>query len=404
MTQFKRFKIRNFKSIKEIDFKFSQLNILIGMNGAGKSTILQALDFISQLMHSNSITTWLESRDWKPHDLNCKLLKESNIEVEVEVELDNQDIVIWVAQFNRASLKCTNEKIMVNQEEALISKSRELTIPIFIGKINTSNILHLDSNEKTGLAKFHTIQEYEGSILSTLSIDKSGFNFVFRKELLEFRAFLRNIKSLELLAPHLMRKSTRTNEDDHVGIGGEKLSSYLFKLNEEQKENLIGFLKNFYPNIIDFKTKNQRSGWKKLIIQESTSIVNIEHEARHINDGLLRILAILAQLQSTPSFLMLDEIENGVNQEIIEKLVNILLNSKTQLLITTHSPLVLNYLPDDVAKDAVNYVYKSSDGDTQYKRFFEIPRVNEKLEFMGVGDAVLDTNLIELTNTLNSVE
>ena len=184
----------------------------------------------------------------------------------------------------------------------------------------------------------------------------------------------------------------------------ELINNPASKLNEEQKENLIRFLKNFYPNIIDFKTKNQRSGWKKLIIQESTSTVNIEHEARHINDGLLRILAILAQLQSTPSFLMLDEIENGVNQEIIEKLVNILLNSKTQLLVTTHSPLVLNYLPDDIAKDAVNYVYKSSDGDTQYKRFFEIPRVNEKLEFMGVGDAVLDTNLIELTNTLNSVE
>ena len=396
MTQFKRFKIRNFKSIKEIDFKFSQLNILIGMNGAGKSTILQALDFISQLMHGD-ITTWLESRDWKPHDLNCKLLKESNIELEVEVELNNQDIVIWTAQFNRTSLKCTTEKITINQKEAFVLKSRELTIPTFIKKkSNTHNEIEN--------SKFHALQEYEGSILSKLSIDNIGFDFVFKNQLTEFRTFLRNIKSLELLAPHLMRKSTRTNEDDHVGIGGEKLSSYLFKLNDEQKENLINFLKTFYPNIIDFKTKNQRSGWKKLIIQESTSTVNIEHEARHINDGLLRILAILAQLQSTPSFLMLDEIENGVNQEIIEKLVNILLNSKTQLLVTTHSPLVLNYLPDDIAKDAVNYVYKSSDGDTQYKRFFEIPRVNEKLEFMGVGDAVLDTNLIELTNTLNSVE
>ena len=379
-----------------MDFKFSQLNILIGMNGAGKSTILQALDFISQLMHGD-ITTWLESRDWKPHDLNCKLLKESNIELEVEVELNNQDIVIWTAQFNRTSLKCTTEKITINQKEAFVLKSRELTIPTFIKKkSNTHNEIEN--------SKFHALQEYEGSILSKLSIDNIGFDFVFKNQLTEFRTFLRNIKSLELLAPHLMRKSTRTNEDDHVGIGGEKLSSYLFKLNDEQKENLINFLKTFYPNIIDFKTKNQRSGWKKLIIQESTSTVNIEHEARHINDGLLRILAILAQLQSTPSFLMLDEIENGVNQEIIEKLVNILLNSKTQLLVTTHSPLVLNYLPDDIAKDAVNYVYKSSDGDTQYKRFFEIPRVNEKLEFMGVGDAVLDTNLIELTNTLNSVE
>ena len=308
-----------------MDFKFSQLNILIGMNGAGKSTILQALDFISQLMHGD-ITTWLESRDWKPHDLNCKLLKESNIELEVEVELNNQDIVIWTAQFNRTSLKCTTEKITINQKEAFVLKSRELTIPTFIKKkSNTHNEIEN--------SKFHALQEYEGSILSKLSIDNIGFDFVFKNQLTEFRTFLRNIKSLELLAPHLMRKSTRTNEDDHVGIGGEKLSSYLFKLNDEQKENLINFLKTFYPNIIDFKTKNQRSGWKKLIIQESTSTVNIEHEARHINDGLLRILAILAQLQSTPSFLMLDEIENGVNQEIIEKLVNILLNSKHNYLL-----------------------------------------------------------------------
>jgi len=379
-----------------MDFQFSQLNILIGMNGAGKSTILQALDFISQLMHGD-IKTWLESRDWKIHDLNCKLLKESNIEVEVEVELNNQDIVIWTAQFNRTSLKCTTEKITINQKEAFVLKSRELTIPTFIKKkSNTHN--------ETENSKFHALQEYEGSLLSKLVINNVGVDFVFKKELLEFRTFLRNIKSLELLAPHLMRKSTRTNEDNHVGIGGEKLSSYLFKLNYEQKDTLLQFLKNFYPNIIDFKTKNQRSGWKKLIIQEATSGIDIEHEARHINDGLLRILAILAQLQSTPSFLMLDEIENGVNQEIIEKLVNVLLESKTQLLVTTHSPLVLNYLPDDVAKNSVNYVYKSSEGDTQYKRFFEISRTKEKLEFMGVGDAVLDTNLIELTNTLNSVE
>ena len=38
-----------------MDFKFSQLNILIGMNGAGKSTILQALDFISHAYLNSDI-------------------------------------------------------------------------------------------------------------------------------------------------------------------------------------------------------------------------------------------------------------------------------------------------------------------------------------------------------------
>jgi ABC-type branched-subunit amino acid transport system ATPase component len=41
-------------------------------------------------------------------------------------------------------------------------------------------------------------------------------------------------------------------------------------------------------------------------------------EARHVNDGMLRLIAILAELQSENPFLMFDEIENGVNPELVE--------------------------------------------------------------------------------------
>jgi len=399
MIQLRRFRIKNFKSIKEIDFQFNHLNILIGMNGSGKSTILQSLDFISQLMHGN-ISDWLNSRDWKPADLSCKLLKESNIEIEVEVALDNIETVIWTVNFNRSNLKCTYEKITINGEDAYVVKSGKIYLTAIKKLTNEESDKNL--NHKITLT-FPNFMKYEGSLLAKLELHNSNIDFAFKNQLIKFKNFIKSIKSLELLAPHLMRKSTRVNDDNHVGIGGEKLSSYIFNLNDDQKETLIRFLKEFYPNVVNFKTKNQRSGWKKLLIEENSSVINIEHEARHINDGLLRILAILAQLQSTPSFLMLDEIENGVNQEIIEKLVTILLESQTQLLITTHSPLVLNYLPDDIAIKSVNYIYKNIDGSTSHKKFFEIDHIKEKLDVMGVGDAVLDTNLIDLTNELNSI-
>lgn len=390
MTSFKRFRIKNFKSIKDINFEFDHLNILIGMNGAGKSTILQAMDFLSQLMHGK-ITDWLDSRDWKASDLNCKLLKESNISLEVDVQLNNGLTLQWCADFNRTTLKCTHEVFKIDDQTIAVTKSRTIYF------ILSDDKLPLNLKRK-GL---HVFFEFQGSILSQMSLNALPFDYSYVNELDEFQYFIRNIKSLELLAPHLMRKSTRTNEDFHIGIGGEKLSSFLSTLHIDQKEKLLNFLKSFYPNISDFKIINQRSGWKKLIINEVGGVLNIENEARHINDGLLRILAILAQLQSEPGFLMLDEIENGVNQEIVEKLVDILLKTETQLLITTHSPLVLNYLPDDVAIEAIKYIYKSEEGDTRYKRFFDIPSAREKLEVMGVGDAVLDTNLIELKDSLN---
>ena len=62
------FKITNFKSIDEICMDLQKLNFIVGMNGAGKSTILQALDFTSQLMKGD-IQSWLANREWDFKDL-----------------------------------------------------------------------------------------------------------------------------------------------------------------------------------------------------------------------------------------------------------------------------------------------------------------------------------------------
>ena len=76
-------------------------------------------------------------------------------------------------------------------------------------------------------------------------------------------------------------------------------------------------------------------------------------DATHMNDGLLRIMAILAQAQSTHSTLLFDEIENGIHPELVERLVDFLIHLDRQVIVTTHSPMVLNYIPDEVAANIV---------------------------------------------------
>lgn len=73
--------------------------------------------------------------------------------------------------------------------------------------------------------------------------------------------------------------------------------------------------------------------------------------------------------------------------------VDTLLASPQQLLVTTHSPLLLNYLPDAVAKSAVQFLYKTPEGATRIRPFFHVPRMAAKLEAMGPGDAFVDTDL-----------
>ena len=129
-----------------------------------------------------------------------------------------------------------------------------------------------------------------------------------------------------------------------------------------------------------------------------TCLSALETEAKHLNDGLLRILAILAQENSgKTSLMLLDEIENGINPEIVEALVDTLVESKVQIIVTTHSPMVLNYMQSDVARKSVQFVYKTPTGQTRARRFFGIPSITQKLDYMGPGEAFVDTDLVRLT-------
>ena len=339
------------------------------MNGAGKSTVLQALDLLSQLMRGD-VQGWLDRRGWSAADLKCKLRKESNIGFRVSFTTSSGHFLTWIGVFNRSDLRCSQESSYLGDGESAITLLR-----------SNSQTFHLEGKPSQSIAF-----EYQGSILSALK------DAELPAALLEFRDALRRMRSLELLSPHLLRKSARVSEHD-IGSGGEKLSAYLDNIKGERKAALITLLQKFYPTLVEFKITSQRSGWKKLSVFEQFGAQKLETDALHMNDGLLRILAVLTQAESDRSLLLLDELENGINQEIVETLVDTLLQSPQQLLVTTHSPLLLNYLPDAVARDAVQFLYKTPQGETRVRRFFSIPRMSAKLDAMGPGDAFVDTDL-----------
>ncbi|UFH50681.1 AAA family ATPase [Pseudomonas sp. KNUC1026] len=315
--------ISGFKSL--VDFSITdlgQFNCLVGLNGAGKTTVLQALDFTAQLVKGD-LEKWLDKRDWTAADLHSKLTSATNIELALRIRAPSGELYEWVSNTNLRSMKCTSERV------TRLSDSCDLL------KVSKGKYILFDSPGQVIDFK------YSGSLLSALQ------EKILHSELILVRDEIRNIRSLELLAPHLMRTPQRNKAVD-IGSGGERLSSFLFDLTTEQHQKLLESLQHFYPHIVDFKVKRRQAGWKNLYLIEKTKQEQIETEARHVNDGLLRILAILAQTLSGHSLLIFDEIENGVNPEVTEQLVEVLLNSGQQILVTSHSPMVLNYLPDEV--------------------------------------------------------
>jgi predicted ATPase len=365
----KHFKIDNFKSLVEFSLPLAKFNCLIGLNGAGKTTLLQAFDFMSHVM-TGQVREWLRERDWSAADLNCRMLKKQLIAIEVLLSLPSAQEVKWEANFNPKQMRCTTESVTADGRVILRVADGQVSV----------------AGERAEQISF----DYQGSILSQLKetvITKATV-------LPELKSFFANIKSLELLSPHLMRLRARDAAD--IGVGGEKLSAFLHSLSVENRSSLLQSLKEYYPRLADFQTSAIRAGWKKLIIREAFSSSGMETEARHINDGMLRLLAILAQTWTDHRFLLFDEIENGINPEIIEKLVQQLLSAPQQIMVTTHSPMILNYLSDDVAKESVILLYKTQDGVTRCKRYFELPETAKKLTALGPGEVFVDTDLTTL--------
>jgi predicted ATPase len=401
----KSIKVDNFKSLVNFELPLAKFSCLVGLNSSGKSTVLQFFDFLSQQVRGD-LSGWLKKRQWEPSDLNSKLTRKKNISFEVvlsHIDVDDYNLPIkikWSASFNRQTLCCTTEQIA--WDEYLLLKVEDRNYHTWtLDYIRGSERYDCDSGEFITESSKVPVKplsgeipfDYQGSIISQIKESQ------LPKELRELKKFFVDLHALDLLAPELLRQRTR-DAGNSLGLGGEKLSAFLHEIGETKRVDIQAKLAKIYPQFRHIDILSLRSGWKSLTVQEQFGDTIVKTEARHVADGFLRMLAVFAQLSKEQSFLLLDEIENGVNPELIEFLVDELVESVPQVLITTHSPMVLNYLEDEVAIEGVIYIYKAKNGATQAIRLFDIPSMREKLTVMGAGEVYEDTLLTQLNEEI----
>ena len=115
------------------------------------------------------------------------------------------------------------------------------------------------------------------------------------------------------------------------------------------------------PSVTGIRTDVNKFGEVELSLDEG----KISMPARVISEGTLRVLGLLALsgVQEPPAVIGFEEPENGVHprriRDIAKLLVNRSLSGTTQLIVTTHSPI----LPDHVKPESL-FVCRKKDGET----------------------------------------
>ena len=373
--------VNAFKSLAQFSLDLSSFNCLIGLNGCGKSTVLQCFDFLSHLL-GGDLVRWFELREWDPRDVRNVPGDWGNIDFSLEFSDGSE----WSGRYNILKQQCISEDIFTPAASIRLSEGKLSGLAPeseFLGKPVDQPKMSVQ-----GLA-------YRGSVTSIFDED------ALPPSVLELRRFFQRTHVFDTLSPQFLRRKDKRAYST-IGHSGEHLSAHFAELPEATRDDILRELTIVYPRLRDLSTQSLQGGWKELLVRELYKPSAISTASRHINDGLLRILAILTELRSDSSFSLFDEIENGVNPEIVEFLVGTLTKSPRQVLVTTHSPMILNYLDDETARESVVFLHKGADGQTRATRFFDIPSVREKLDVMGPGEAFVDTNLIALSDELNA--
>ena len=125
--QIEQIEADNFKSLVGFKLRLAKLSCLIGLNGSGKSTVLQFFDFLAQQFRGD-IGSWLEKRHWSSADLNSRLTHKINIEFSVLLKNGDDGDIRWEGSFNRRELRCTKESIVWNGNPLLSVKDGRFTV------------------------------------------------------------------------------------------------------------------------------------------------------------------------------------------------------------------------------------------------------------------------------------
>jgi predicted ATPase len=170
---------------------------------------------------------------------------------------------------------------------------------------------------------------------------------------------------------------------DRVGRGGENLAAVIASMNSARKNEYLAVLQSLYDNILGIRVAPGPGGGLKLYIEESNST---EISATRLSDGTLRFMFLLAILldPTPPRMIVIEEPELGLHPDVIPKIAELLVDAskRTQLVVTTHSRMLIDALGDDPESVVV---CSKENGETQMQRLCASD-LDDWLEKYSLGD------------------
>ncbi|MFH0926253.1 MAG: AAA family ATPase [bacterium] len=322
--------IKGFKSIRALeDFKLSNLNVLIGGNGAGKSNFIDffrmlraMLEFPLPGLASASLKTYIADGGGSDDFLFNGPKVTKQIEVVIELELGQNGY--------RFKLAPTADRTFIIIDEATYYEKRRWE-ELGSGQANPRLLIGKDSKGLLG----------GRSIASHALIYYAIFWWRFY-----------HFHDTSKFAP--MRGYETIDDRHYLRFDAANIAPFLYYLKEREQsiyKEIVDTISLVVPFFDDFILEPNKDEKVRLLWRQKGSDYPLKPQ--HLSDGTLRFICLTTALlqPDLPSTIIIDEPELGLHPYAIEILAELIqaTSKKTQLIISTQSsPLVDYFEPEDI--------------------------------------------------------
>jgi len=315
--------------------EFGRKNFLVGISGSGKSTILNALYTLVQIASGSSspADTWnVVFRDKE----NRKVEWSGKFSKKGEFDEDGAE---------KAGL--IEEKITIDGASFLLKKGEVITLenkefPIIDA---TKSNLYIFRNQDS----LKTIYESISSLIISGALEANSGS-------------LMAIPYISSVYEEAVKKTLHNENQsikDVVLINDRRLSAkeriiFAHKYDQKAFEDLVFVYTSIFPSVENILTKqirnlasdskytNHRGSVIQLKLKDGTLV-----EQGHISSGMFKTLLVLADIILSPDecVILMDEIENSLGLNCLQEVLNELIISNKQIILTTHHPKIINNAP-----------------------------------------------------------
>lgn len=329
-----RVAIHNFRCFANFEIQLDAINLLLGINGSGKTSLFQVLrklqSFIGYQAPLSTIFYAYECPRWST-------VLEHKFELDFIIEGHHYHYVLWIEYGSDQTPKVQYEELLIDQVALL--RFRNAVVELFVG--SQISLYPLDP-QHSAIALLPMSDEY--------------------REILIFREQLQRMLIIQLMPP--LMEAVSAEEQSLLFAGAENFSSWYRFISQDQSliRELASELSEIWTDFSHFSFKplgkdlegKDRKGLAVYFYKDGMNNGAIDYSFAELSDGqraLIAVYTILVYAKHKSVILCLDEPDNYLALTEIQpwliQLYDLCREGKLQTLLISHHPEIINYLGDE---------------------------------------------------------